>query len=101
MRFGAEIDLVTVAVVSKEQHFAAVGDQNQRIMGKGHLTFPPTQNSCLGEREDAATGCCGSSHDQACRASPGTVLFLPNRDERKEGVRPYSVSGSADFSSSL
>src|SRR6476620_493047 len=108
MRFGAKIDLVTVAVVSKEQHFAAVGDQDQRIVGKGHWTFPPTQTACLGEREHAARGCCGSSHDQAYRALPGTLLFLPNRRERKEGgsrprvrMNPYSVGGSAGFSSSL
>ena len=36
MRLGAQVDLVLVSVIAEEQHLAAVGDKNQRIMGKGH-----------------------------------------------------------------
>jgi hypothetical protein len=38
--FGAKVDLVLVAMVAEEQHLAAVGDQDQRIVGKGHEDTP-------------------------------------------------------------
>ena len=39
VRLGPEIDLILVAMIAEEQHLAAVGDQNQRIVGKGHGRF--------------------------------------------------------------
>jgi hypothetical protein len=36
MRFGPKVDLIFVAMIAEEQHLAAVGDQDQRIVGKGH-----------------------------------------------------------------
>jgi hypothetical protein len=36
MRFGAEVDLIFIPVIAEEQHLAAVGDENQRSVGKGH-----------------------------------------------------------------
>src|SRR4029079_5212508 len=41
MRFRSEVDLVLVAVIAEEQHLTAVGDQDQRIVGKGHGAIPP------------------------------------------------------------
>src|SRR5256885_14865130 len=39
MRLGPEVDLAFVSAVAEEQHLAAVGDQDQRIVGKGHGRF--------------------------------------------------------------
>ncbi len=36
VRLGAEVDLLLVAMIAEEQHLAAVGDQDQRVVGKGH-----------------------------------------------------------------
>src|SRR6185437_2279941 len=36
MGFGSQIDLILVSLVAEEEHLAAVSDQNQRIVGKGH-----------------------------------------------------------------
>ena len=33
---GPEVDLIFVSVIAEEEHLAAVGDQHQRIVGKGH-----------------------------------------------------------------
>jgi hypothetical protein len=40
MAFGAKVDLIFIAVIAEEQHLAAIGDQNQRIVGKGHGHTP-------------------------------------------------------------
>jgi hypothetical protein len=40
MRFGPEVYLILIPMIAEEQHLAAVGDQDQRIVGKGHgVTF--------------------------------------------------------------
>jgi hypothetical protein len=39
MRLGPEVDLLLVPVIAEEQHLAAVGDQDQRIVGQGHGRF--------------------------------------------------------------
>ena len=40
MRLGSQVDLILIPVIAEEQHLAAVGDQDQRIVGKGHgVTF--------------------------------------------------------------
>src|SRR5690349_2793974 len=39
MSFGPKIDLIVIPVVAEEQHLAAVGDQNERIVGQGHERF--------------------------------------------------------------
>jgi hypothetical protein len=36
MRLRSEVDLVLISMIAEIQHLAAVGDQNQRIVGKGH-----------------------------------------------------------------
>jgi hypothetical protein len=36
MRFRAQVDLVLIAVIAKEQHLAAVSDQDEGVVGKGH-----------------------------------------------------------------
>ena len=50
MRFGPEVDLALVAMIAEEQHLAAVGDQDQRIVGKGHERS--SCDSCLEENAD-------------------------------------------------
>jgi hypothetical protein len=36
MRFGPEVDLILIPMITEEQHLAAVSDEDQRIVGKGH-----------------------------------------------------------------
>jgi len=36
VRLGAQVNLILVPVIAEEQHLAAVGDQDQRVVGKGH-----------------------------------------------------------------
>jgi hypothetical protein len=36
MGLGAQVDLVFISLIAKEQHLAAIGDQYERVVGKGH-----------------------------------------------------------------
>src|SRR5258708_18910695 len=76
MRLGPEIDLVLIPMIAEEQHLAAVGDQHQRIVGKGHGII-----LSLGFNEE--------------NAGPSI------RFQRLVAARAYSGSGSAGWSSSL
>src|SRR5215212_3304516 len=76
MRLRPEVDLILVAVVAEEQHLAAVGDQHQRIVGKGHgIIFLLVLKRRTRRR--------------------------PSRFQRLVAAEPYSGSGSAGRSSSL
>src|SRR5438874_12587365 len=77
MRLGAQVDLVLIAMIAEEQHLAAVGDQDQRVVGKGHKAFPPC-DLCQGERGPKRTGCTGLSHDcSSLRRSSGEGNHSP------------------------
>jgi hypothetical protein len=48
MGFGAQVDLVLIAVVAKEENLRSVGDEHQSAMGKGHeflLAFVSSTNA--------------------------------------------------------
>ena len=65
MRLGPEVDLVFVAVIAEEQRLAAIGDQNQRIVGKGHERLLVLAK---GERDPTQPGCYRSSQLSPCWA---------------------------------
>jgi hypothetical protein len=50
MRLGPQINLLFIATIAEEQHLAAVCDEHERVMGKGHGRFPPL----VYQRENAA-----------------------------------------------
>src|SRR4051812_8080858 len=57
MRLGPEVDLILIPVVAEEQHLAAVGDEDQRIVGQGHgFTFSLSERGERGAFRAGFTG---------------------------------------------
>jgi hypothetical protein len=50
VRLRTQVDLIFIAVIAEEQHLAAVGDKDKRVVRKGHGDV----SSSFLERENAA-----------------------------------------------